>query len=49
MFSQPRVLKRRTQGLLLRIGRNLQSLIEKDSAKNETGGENAPTDFAAAQ
>ncbi|WP_434051422.1 MAG: PBP1A family penicillin-binding protein [Roseibium sp.] len=49
VFSQPRVLKRRTQGLLLRIGRNMQNLIEKDSAKNEAGGENAPTDFAAAQ
>jgi len=49
VFSQPRVLKRRTQGLLLRIGRNLQSLIEKDSASNATPGENASTDFAAAQ
>ena len=49
VFSQPRVLKRRTQGLLLRIGRNLQSLIERDSARNEAGGESAATDFAAAQ
>lgn len=48
VFSQPRVLKRRTQGLLLRIGRDLRQLIEKENARADNGNQ-AATDFAAAQ
>ncbi|WP_428673271.1 transglycosylase domain-containing protein [Roseibium sp.] len=44
---QPRVLKRRTQDLLLRIGKDLRLLLEQTNAKAEPGP--APTDYAAAQ
>jgi len=48
---QPRVLKRRTQDLLLRIGKDLQKLLEQNSAKADSlpGASPAPTDYAAAQ
>ncbi|WP_051644616.1 PBP1A family penicillin-binding protein [Labrenzia sp. DG1229] len=48
VFSQPRVLKRRTQGLLLRIGRELRQLIERENARADSG-KPAPSDFAAAR
>ena len=47
--SQPRVLKRRTQEILLRIGKDLHRLNEKSSAKAVPGQSSSPTDYAAAQ
>jgi len=49
VFSQPRVLKRRTQDLLTQIGQDLHRLVEenKDRAALEDGA--APADYAAAQ
>ncbi|MES0882961.1 transglycosylase domain-containing protein [Roseibium sp. SCP14] len=47
--SQPRVLKRRTQDLLLRIGKDLRQLIERSSAKAAPDNTSSPTDYAAAQ
>jgi penicillin-binding protein 1A len=47
--SQPRVLKRRTQDLLLKIGRDLRLLLEKQSADAAPGQAPAKTDIAAAQ
>ncbi|MDN3719737.1 hypothetical protein QW131_12575 [Roseibium salinum] len=48
---QPRVLKRRTQELLLGIGDNLRRIVAQDSAKAdiEPATSTAATDLAAAQ
>jgi penicillin-binding protein 1A len=42
-------LKRRTQDLLLKIGRDLRLLLEKQSADAAPGQAPAKTDIAAAQ
>ncbi|MES0810663.1 PBP1A family penicillin-binding protein [Roseibium sp. SCPC15] len=47
--SQPRVLKRRTQDLLLKIGKDLRQLIERSSAKAVPDNTSSTTDYAAAQ
>ncbi|MEM9633056.1 MAG: PBP1A family penicillin-binding protein [Pseudomonadota bacterium] len=47
--SQPRVLKRRTQDLLLKIGKDLRQLIERSSAKAAPDNNSSSTDYAAAQ
>ena len=41
--AQPRVLKRRTQSLLLRIGRDLRRLIGQQSASAAPGGDQTET------
>ena len=45
--SQPRVLKRRTQDLLLQIGSDLRTLLEQQNARATGAG--PATDYAAAQ
>ncbi|MCV0429794.1 MAG: transglycosylase domain-containing protein, partial [Roseibium sp.] len=47
--AQPRVLKRRTQEILLRIGKDLNRLNEKSSARIGPEAPSSPTDYAAAQ
>ncbi|PVB61081.1 PBP1A family penicillin-binding protein [Labrenzia sp. 011] len=46
---QPRVLKRRTQDLLLRIGKDFRLLLEQSNASVAPSPSAAPTDYAAAQ
>ncbi|WP_299816636.1 transglycosylase domain-containing protein [uncultured Roseibium sp.] len=46
---QPRVLKRRTQDLLLRIGKDLRLLLEQSNASVIPSTASAPTSVAAAQ
>ncbi len=47
--SQPRVLKRRTQDLLLAIGNDLRTLLKQKNASLETAAPSATADYAAAQ
>lgn len=46
---QPRVLKRRTQDLLLRIGKELRLLLEQSNASVIPSPASTPTSFAAAR
>ncbi|MBN9671127.1 transglycosylase domain-containing protein [Roseibium aggregatum] len=49
VFSQPRVLKRRTQDLLTTIGQDLHRLVEENKTRAALDAPSSPTDFAAAQ
>ncbi|WP_235867125.1 transglycosylase domain-containing protein [Roseibium marinum] len=46
---QPRVLKRRTQDLLLRIGKDFRLLLEQSNASAVPSPASVPADYAAAQ